>query len=88
MALGEKQRTKYGVRWILEASQKKMGKTVEERLAREMVSVVRGDSEALRKKEEIHKFAMVNRCVTLNLDFKPPHTHESILFRGNISSRM
>jgi small subunit ribosomal protein S7 len=63
VALGEKQRMKYSVRWILEASYSKMGKTLEERLAREMVAVIQGGSNALKKKEEVHKFAMVNRCV-------------------------
>jgi hypothetical protein len=63
VALGERQRMKFAVRWILDASYKKMGKKIEERLAREMVAVVQGDSEALKKKEEVHKFAMVNRYV-------------------------
>jgi small subunit ribosomal protein S7 len=67
VALGEKQRMKYAVKWILDASYKKMGKTIEERLAREMVAVVQGNSSALRMKEEVHKFAMVNRYVSCYL---------------------
>jgi hypothetical protein len=65
VALGEKQRVRFAVQWILEASEGKMGKTVEERLAREIVAVVQGTSQALKKKEETHRFAMVNRWVSL-----------------------
>ncbi|KZP02290.1 ribosomal protein S7, partial [Athelia psychrophila] len=61
MPLNEKQRTRYGVEWILMASEKKSSKLLEVRLAREIVSVVQGNSEALKKKEEVHKFAMLNR---------------------------
>jgi small subunit ribosomal protein S7 len=61
IALGEKQRTRFAVQWILAASEGKPGKTVEERLAREIIAVLQGASSALKKKEEIHKFAMVNR---------------------------
>lgn len=63
IALGEKQRTRYGVKWIIEASERQSGKTFEERLAREIISVVQGNSEAVNKKKmEAHRFAMVNRC--------------------------
>jgi small subunit ribosomal protein S7 len=71
--LGEKQRTRHAVKWILEACEKKMGRTLEERLAREMVAIIRGESEALRKKEEIHRFAMVNRCICFSSCLWPPN---------------
>jgi len=61
MALSEKQRTRFGVEWILQASKKKAGKSLEIRLAKEMVAVIQGTSEALKKKEEVQSFAMVNR---------------------------
>ena len=63
MPLNEKQRTRFGVEWILNASEKKPGKSLEIRLAKEMVAVVQGNSEALKKKEEVHRFAMLNRYV-------------------------
>ncbi|KAF7968668.1 hypothetical protein HWV62_29709 [Athelia sp. TMB] len=65
MPLNEKQRTRYGVEWILAASEKKASKLLEVRLAREIVAVVQGSSEALKKKEEVHKFAMLNRYAVL-----------------------
>ena len=61
VALGEKQRTRFALQWILDASKKRTGRTIEERLARELIAVIQGTSEALKKKEEVHRFAMVNR---------------------------
>ncbi|RDB19391.1 37S ribosomal protein S7, mitochondrial [Hypsizygus marmoreus] len=61
VALGEKQRTKFAVHAILKASENKPGRTVQERLARELIAILQGNSEALKKKIEVHRFAMVNR---------------------------
>ena len=63
VALGEKHRTRYAVQWILDASDSKPGKTLEERLAREVIAVLEGNSKALAKKTEVHRLAMVNRYV-------------------------
>lgn len=60
-ALTEKQRIRAGVHAVLAASKNKSGKTVEERLAREIIAVVNGDSKAITDKELMHKQAMVNR---------------------------
>lgn len=67
VALGEKQRTKYAVDWILDFSKDKTGRSVAERVAREIIAVVQGTSKALDAKDKMHKFAMVNRLVTLSL---------------------
>lgn len=69
MPLNEKQRTRFGVEWILNASEKKVGKSLEVRLAKEIISVVQGSSSALKKKEEVHRLAMLNRYVVVNLIF-------------------
>jgi small subunit ribosomal protein S7 len=72
VALGEKQRIKFAVKWLLDASKSNVGTDVEERLAREMIAVVQGVSKALEKKKEVHTFAMVNRCVkTLSFIYLP-----------------
>ena len=60
MALSEKQRTQFGVEWILQVSEKRTGKSLDVRLAQKIVAVIQGSSEA-RKKEEVHRFAMLNR---------------------------
>lgn len=63
IALSEKQRTRGAIKAILAASEKRAGQNVAERVAREIVGVLQGESEALRKKEDAHKVAMVNRFV-------------------------
>lgn len=67
MALGEKQRTRYAVQAILNTIKKKdEKKPLDWRLARELIAVIQGTSEAIKKREEIHKFAMVNRYATFS----------------------
>ncbi|KAF8143805.1 ribosomal protein S7 domain-containing protein [Mycena galopus ATCC 62051] len=73
MALSEKQRTHYGVMWLVAASKARVGRRIEERLAREMVDIVQRvhavrdaplDTRhpgALGLKYDMHKFATVNR---------------------------
>ncbi|TEB18169.1 ribosomal protein S7 [Coprinellus micaceus] len=59
--LNERQRVGKGIRWILEASRGKPGRTLAERVAKEVVAVVKGESGALAQKEQAHKAAMVAR---------------------------
>ena len=63
IALSEKQRTRYALKWILKACDNRPGQTLEERLAREIIATVQGTSSVLVEKERVHTFAMVNRCV-------------------------
>ncbi|KAJ7367688.1 ribosomal protein S7 domain-containing protein [Mycena albidolilacea] len=71
-ALSEKQRTHYGLMWLIASSKSRVGRRLEERLAREMVDVVQrthADRDkpperqpgALGLKYDMHKFATVNR---------------------------
>ncbi|KAJ7484593.1 ribosomal protein S7 domain-containing protein [Mycena latifolia] len=74
-ALSEKQRTRAGIMWLLEAAKARPGQRIAERLAREMIDVVqriaavRGQPTenapkfpgTLGKKGEVHTLAMVNR---------------------------
>ncbi|KAJ6516501.1 ribosomal protein S7 domain-containing protein [Mycena sanguinolenta] len=73
MALSEKQRTHYGLMWLVAASRARVGRRLEERLAREVVDIVQRIHDARDKpldtrhpgalglKYDMHKFAMVNR---------------------------
>jgi small subunit ribosomal protein S7 len=63
IALSEKQRTRYAVKWILKASDNRSGQTLEERLAREIIATIQGTSSVLAEKERVHTFSMVNRYV-------------------------
>ncbi|KAI0029590.1 ribosomal protein S7 domain-containing protein, partial [Vararia minispora EC-137] len=66
-ALSEKQRAHRGIMAIFEASNKRPGQTLAQRLAREVIAIVIAekpqDNEVLSKKEQEHKFVMVNRSV-------------------------
>ncbi|EDR10768.1 uncharacterized protein LACBIDRAFT_147357, partial [Laccaria bicolor S238N-H82] len=60
--LNERQRSKKGIDWLLaEVKGKMSGRTLQERLAREVIAIVRGDSPVLKLREDAHKLAMVNR---------------------------
>jgi ribosomal protein S7 len=61
-ALSERQRRHKGIRWILDASDKRSGKCFSIRLANEILAVINGDSAALKKKEQLHKLALANRA--------------------------
>ncbi|KAJ7180469.1 ribosomal protein S7 domain-containing protein [Mycena filopes] len=77
VALSEKQRTHYGILWLLAACRSRTGRRLEERLAREMIDIVQRIQEAslmspdqlkqhrfpglLGHKQDQHKFAMINR---------------------------
>jgi small subunit ribosomal protein S7 len=67
VALSEKQRTRYAVKWILKASDNRPGQTLEERFAREIIATLQGSSSVLAEKDRVHTFAMVNRCVFVDL---------------------
>ncbi|RIA86794.1 ribosomal protein S7 domain-containing protein, partial [Glomus cerebriforme] len=61
-ALNERQRRHKGIRWILDASDKRSGKNFSIRLANEILAVIGGNSVALKKKEQLHKLALANRA--------------------------
>lgn len=65
--LSEKQRVRTAIMWILDECHNRQEQTLSERLAKAVVAIVQGApqprdaSPVLRKKEEVHKFAMANR---------------------------
>lgn len=59
--LTERARTRSGILAILKASDKRGERKVWERVGRECVNVLRGESDALKKLEEVHRFAVANR---------------------------
>ncbi|KDR82097.1 hypothetical protein GALMADRAFT_115027 [Galerina marginata CBS 339.88] len=63
MALSERQRTSQGIKFLVDSADEKgkPGKTRAERLAREIMMTVQGESPAITKKSDLHKAAMVNR---------------------------
>lgn len=85
IALSEKQRTRYALKWILKACDNRPGQTLEERLAREIIATVQGTSSVLAEKERVHTFAMVNRCV---FELRFLCRAELICCRGNAGARV
>lgn len=65
VALSEKQRTHYAIKWILESCKERPEQRLEERLAREVVDILQctdpKTNGALRKKLELYNLAMRNR---------------------------
>ncbi|KAF9074943.1 ribosomal protein S7 domain-containing protein [Rhodocollybia butyracea] len=62
VALSEKQGIWFAMKWLIdECKSRQGGPMVEERLAREVIKILKGESKTLEKKEEVHKMAMVNR---------------------------
>lgn len=67
-ALNERQRVHKAISWILEASNKRKNpnaggsKKFGERVALEIEAVLNGTSDVLKKKEQLHAMATVNRA--------------------------
>lgn len=62
-ALNERQRVGKGIQWILESCRYRPGTTFAERLAQEILGVLDGKNDALKKKQAQHVSATVNRFV-------------------------
>lgn len=62
VALTRRQSERKALTWIIEASKKRPDRELEKRLAAEFLAVVEGTSNAIGKKEEQHRIAMVNRA--------------------------
>jgi len=61
-ALNEKQRTRAAIKNILAATYSRPGKSLAERIARELVAIVSGEKTgAVVQKESVHKVAAANR---------------------------
>ncbi|WVW80072.1 hypothetical protein I302_102045 [Kwoniella bestiolae CBS 10118] len=62
-ALTERQRTRQGIAWLLKASEKgrKGGVSRDQRIAREILGVLEGQSDVFKWLEERHKVAYLNR---------------------------
>lgn len=81
MALSERQRTRIGIDWIVKAAQRpgNPGRTHADRLARELLAVIKGTSPVLKNKSEMHQAAMQNRHVDCSVVYLA-HTLTSAAF--------
>jgi len=58
---GDRQST-LAMRWIIEAAREKKGKSMEEKLAEEIIEAYSETGRAVKKKEDTHKMAEANRA--------------------------
>lgn len=67
LPITEKRRTRTGITWIVDASYKKRAqeKVFGKRLANEVLNVLDGTSEVLKKKDDLHKAATIARSVVI-----------------------
>jgi small subunit ribosomal protein S7 len=63
MPLTDRQRTFFAIKWLLQASKSRSDRKLEDRLAKEVIRIIEGESDVLKKKMEVHKLAVANRCV-------------------------
>ncbi|RSH94608.1 hypothetical protein EHS25_004412 [Saitozyma podzolica] len=63
LALDERQRTRQGIVWLLKAAERgrKSGVPREQRVAREVLAILEGNSDVFKWLEERHKVGMANR---------------------------
>ena len=55
-------RTALAMRWIIEFSRARTEKSIEERLAAELILASKGEGNAIKRKEDTHKMAEANRA--------------------------
>lgn len=84
-ALNEKQRTRQGIIWLLKAAERgrKAGVPRDQRIAREVFSVLEGTSDVFKWLEERHRSAAANRQVCS----QPRIRLLLIVLRSNVDSR-
>lgn len=51
-----------GSRWIIQYARKRHGRTMSEKLAAELLDIVRGTGATIKKREEVHKMAEANKA--------------------------
>lgn len=57
-----KRRLSLAMRWIIDAAKTKKGKSMQQKLAREIIQASKDEGEAIRKKVNLHKMAEANRA--------------------------
>lgn len=55
-------RVTLAMRWLIEASRSRAGRTMAEKLASELTEAAKGEGGAMHKREEVHRMAEANRA--------------------------
>ncbi len=62
MEVPQARRTTLAIRWVLDSSKARSGKSFAEKLADELMDAFKNEGAAIRKREETHKMAEANRA--------------------------
>jgi small subunit ribosomal protein S7 len=62
MEVPQARRTTLAIRWVLDSSKARSGKSFAEKLADELLDAFKNEGAAIRKREETHKMADANRA--------------------------
>lgn len=54
--------TLLAIKWIIECSKKRTGKSISIKIANELIDAAKGSSNSIKKKEETHKIAEANKA--------------------------
>jgi small subunit ribosomal protein S7 len=54
--------TSIALRWIRDFAKNKKGKTMEEKLAEEIISAYKGEGSCIKKRDDVHKMAEANKA--------------------------
>jgi small subunit ribosomal protein S7 len=60
--VGEAQGRALAIRWLITSARARSGKSMEEKLASELVDAVNGRGAAIKKREDLHKMAEANKA--------------------------
>jgi len=62
MEVAPHRRTALALRWLVNASRQRPGRSMAEKLAAELMDAANGEGSAIRRKEETHRMAEANRA--------------------------
>ena len=62
MVVSSDRRLVLAYRWLINAAQTKKGKPMAQKLAEELIAAAKGEGEAVKKREDVHRMAEANRA--------------------------
>jgi small subunit ribosomal protein S7 len=62
MAVGKKRQQSLAIRWVIEAARAKSGKSMQDRLAEQIIAASRKEGDAMTTRENVHKMADANKA--------------------------
>ena len=60
--INERRRISLGMRWLIQYSRSRSGRSMAEKLAQEVMAAAKGEGSAVKKKEDTHRMAEANKA--------------------------